>query len=348
MTSQAPTYVLPFNQGAADDYNDRGAGDDPRHSKFAAVVGRGDGNSAGFLCRSEYHFQEMNQSLPILVAMCRGLTNEEGAPLIDIEVEPWCSIRPLLSVRPKAKDYVREIERRWCTFVGTHQNYKGGPRPKKWTLEQLTDWLDNNPIVDDIDVAFLTSKVQEAKADVIDGTAQLDDTKVSSSGDGSSAAIDVDANNSNTKDSRNRLTENASFVRLNESIKWLGTSVLASARLYAAQKEQDREMAIEENEKDRDMKIAENEKDRNVQLELAKLEAEKREKEIAAARARERISILHAQIDSLRKDKRQLTIEALSDNKRSKTVEDFLTVELRQITKDIEQKEVELNKFLLN
>lgn len=233
-------------------------------------------------------------------------------------------------------------------FCGHPSNYKGGPRPKKWTLEQLTDWLDNNPIVDDIDVAFLTSKVQEAKADVIDGTAQLDDTKVSSSGDGSSAAIDVDANNSNTKDSRNRLTENASFVRLNESIKWLGTSVLASARLYAAQKEQDREMAIEENEKDRDMKIAENEKDRNVQLELAKLEAEKREKEIAAARARERINILHAQIDSLRKDKRQLTIEALSDNKRSKTVEDFLTVELRQITKDIEQKEVELNKFLLN
>lgn len=186
-------------------------------------------------------------------------------------------------MRPKAKDYVREIERRWYTFVGTHQNYKGGPRPKKWTLEQLTDWLDNNPIVDDIDVAFLTSKVQEAKADVIDGTAQLDDTKVSSSGDCSSAAIDVDANNSNTKDSRNRLTENASFVRLNESIKWLGTSVLASAKLYAAQKEQDREMAIEENEKDRDMKIAENEKDRNVQLELAKLEAEKREKEIAAA-----------------------------------------------------------------
>jgi hypothetical protein len=122
--------------------------------------------------------------------------------------------------------------------------------------------------------------------------------------------------------------------------------VLASAKLYAAQKEQDREMAIEENEKDREMKIAENEKDRKVQLELAKLESEKREKEIADERARERISVLHAQIDSLRKDKRQLTMEVLSDNKRSKTVEDFLTVELRQMTKDIEQKEVELNNLL--
>jgi hypothetical protein len=127
------------------------------------------------------------------------------------------------------------------------------------------------------------------------------------------------------------------FAGLSESIKWLGTSVLASAKLFATQKE-----------KDRAMTIAENEKDRTAMLELAKLEAEKREKEIADERARERINVLRVQIDSLRKDKRQLTMEILSDNKRSKTVEDFLTVELRQITKDIEQKEVELNKFLLD
>ena len=51
------------------------------------------------------------------------------------------------------------------------------------------------------------------------------------------------------------------------------------------------------------MTIAENEKDRTAKLELAKLEAEKREKEIADERAREHINVLHVQIDSLRKDK---------------------------------------------
>lgn len=307
-----------------------------------AAAGSGIDNSGGFVCRSEYYFNEMNQSLPILVAMCRGLVDDDGEPLINVDLEPWCLVRPMQNVRPKAKDYVREIGRRWYTFVGTHQNYKGGPRPKKWTIDELTDWLDKHPITDIIDAAYLKSKVQEAKDILIDGSVQLEDAK-GSSGDGAakvaSLPSEVDA-------PRSARADTASFVRLSESIKWLGTSVLTSAKLFVAQREQDREMTIEENEKNRELTMAENEKDRKAQFELAKLEAEKREKEIADARARERINILRDQLHSLRKDKRQLTMEVLSENKRSKTMDDFLTVELRQMSKDIEQKEVELNNLL--
>lgn len=66
------------------------------------------------------------------------------------------------------------------------------------------------------------------------------------------------------------------FASLGESIQWLGTSVLASAKRYATQKEKDCEMAIPENEKDR-----------TAQLKMAKLEAENQKNEIANEKAKE-------------------------------------------------------------
>ena len=223
----------------------------------------------------------------------------------------------------------------------------------------LLDWLDNHPIVDVVEVAYLTTKVQEIKAAVI----QSYGIAASVDADGESVVeIERDANddgaNALAPSPRRlpaRVTTNRSgrngtiipapnaiaktgtdnFAGLSESIKWLGTSVLASAKLFVTQKE-----------KDRAMTIAENEKDRTAKLELAKLEAEKREKEIADERARERINVLRVQIDSLRKDKRQLTIEILSDNKRSKTVEDFLTKEIEQVTEKAHEKEMELYNLL--
>jgi len=321
--------------------------DDGNHSEFAAAS----------TCHAERHYMENDQTLVILVTLCRGLLDHDGNLLIDIDAKPWRSVRPAFRIKPKAKDYIREIERRWKTFVRPPDCTKVGPRPTAWRATLLLDWLDNHPIVDVVEVAYLTTKVQEIKA----ALSQSYGIAASIDADGESVVeIDTDANDDGANalapsPSPARVTTNRSgangtiipatnaiantgtdnFAGISESIKWLGTSVLASAKLFVTQKE-----------KDRAMTIAENEKDRTAKLELAKLEAEKREKEIADERARERINVLRVQIDSLRKDKRQLTMEVLSDNKRSKTVEDFLTVELRQMTKDIEQKEVELNNLL--
>ena len=315
-------------------------------------------------CHAEHHYLTMDQSLPVLIALCRGIIDEEGEQLLNLDAEPWCSFRPARIIKPKAKDYMREIERRWNTFLRPPQNAGVGPRPASWPHAQLVDWLDKHPIVDAVEVAYLTAKVQEAKAAVMEANLlRMGDASYNDASGEPVIEIDADANDGGTAaqapsrspgrainnggrkppstpapvvNNTTPRTSTNNFKGLSESIKWLGTSVLASAKLFATQKEKDREMTI-----------AENEKDRLAQLELAKLEAEKRDKEIAEERSRERIHILRSQIDSLRNDKRQLTLEMLSDsNKRSKTIEDFLAKEIEQMTKETQEKEIELNNLL--
>ncbi len=313
-------------------------------------------------CHAERRYLMMNQSLPTLIALCRGITDHEGNKLLDVDAEPWYSVRPARSIKPMSKDYIREVEFRWKTFFRPPQSSKVGPRPASWTHAQLVDWLDKHPIADVVEVAYLTSKVQEVRAAVIESNQpRAGEASFNDADEVPVIELDLGANNHDARNAQapsrsparaiglgggngtiqsqsasNATTRTDNFAGLSESIKWLGKSVLASAELYATQKE-----------KDRAMTIAENAKDRKAQLELVKLEAEKREKETADARARERINVLRSEIDSLRKDKRQLTMEVLSDNnKRSKTFEDFLTVELRQMTMEMKQKEVELNNLL--
>jgi hypothetical protein len=279
--------------------------DDGNHSEFAAAGP----------CHAERHYMENGQTLVILVTLCRGLLDHDGNQLIDFDAEPWRSVRPAFRIKPKVKAYMREIERRWKTFVRPPDCTKVGPRPASWPTHLLLDWLDKHPIVDVVEVAYLTTKVQEIRDAVI----QSYGIAASVDSDGESVVeINTDANDDGVtaqppSRSPARVTTNRTrggngtiipatnviaktgtdnFAGLSESIKWLGTSVLASAKLFATQKE-----------KDRAMTIAENEKDRTAKLELAKLEAEKREKEIADERAREHINVLHVQIDSLRKDK---------------------------------------------
>ena len=137
-----------------------------------------------------------NQSLPTLITLCRGITDHDGFSLLDVDAEPWCSVRPARSIKPKAKDYMREIEWRWKTFLRPPQCTRVGPRPASWSHTQLVDWLDKHPIVDVTEVAYLTSKVQEVKAAMIESNQlRAGEAPINNADDVPVIELDLDANN---------------------------------------------------------------------------------------------------------------------------------------------------------
>lgn len=119
--------------------------------------------SSGSVSHAEQHYASKNHSIKALVAMCRGLLDGDK-PLLDISVEPWASMK-ITTVKPTAKEYKEEIERRWQISVGAAgiKQQKGKPRPKQWLMPKLLEWLDENPISDSADIGYLSRKVAEHK-----------------------------------------------------------------------------------------------------------------------------------------------------------------------------------------
>ncbi|KAI2506748.1 hypothetical protein MHU86_7643 [Fragilaria crotonensis] len=84
--------------------------------------------------------------------MCIGLQCN-NVPLFSFETKPWSPL-PKTSLRPKNTDYGKEIARRAKLF-----NISPIPRPSHWTRQQTIEWLQQNPVHDDVDVDFLTMEV---------------------------------------------------------------------------------------------------------------------------------------------------------------------------------------------
>lgn len=94
--------------------------------------------------------------------MCRGLKDDDGKTLIDLEEEPWKFLK-ISTVKPSAGDYKEEIERRNALAAASQGSSWVQYRPKAWILGKVLQWLDEHPISAADDVAFLKKKVEEQK-----------------------------------------------------------------------------------------------------------------------------------------------------------------------------------------
>jgi hypothetical protein len=86
------------------------------------------------------HFEKCNNSLKVLVVLCRGLKTDSNEPLMDPKREPWLHLKAS-QLKPNAGDYKEEVNRRWISFVSEEQaadNSQGTrrtPRPKAWKMD---------------------------------------------------------------------------------------------------------------------------------------------------------------------------------------------------------------------
>ena len=105
---------------------------------------------------SEQHYVESGNEKKVLFLMCIGLNRKGGnEPLFSFEREPWSLLPKTTSfVHPKNTDFVNKIGRRGSLF-----DISPVPRPSNWTRGQTLDWLERNPVCDNADIEFLTSKV---------------------------------------------------------------------------------------------------------------------------------------------------------------------------------------------
>jgi len=110
-------------------------------------------------------YLEQNRSVCALVVLCHGLMHDDGTPAIDLLTAPWSMMKKSV-VKVSSKEYQSEITRRWnimCAYdPDLMANFRWGiPRPNQWKLKKLQMWLNNNPVTDDGERAFLLDAVNE-------------------------------------------------------------------------------------------------------------------------------------------------------------------------------------------
>ena len=112
----------------------------------------------GGMCLSQEVYVDSGNSKKVLYLLSIGLTaddnNNNNAPLFSFDREPWSALGKTSVVRPRNTDYVNEIVRRANLF-----NIVPLPCPSNWTRVRTLEWLDKNPVRDDVDIAFLRSEV---------------------------------------------------------------------------------------------------------------------------------------------------------------------------------------------
>lgn len=122
------------------------------------------------ICAAEVTFEASSRNTRTLIVLCRGIVDVEdsGKQLIDITIPPWSEVMPKKSISPTNAEYVAEIRRRWHKFAGIPTDFKGMPKPSKWTTSELTKWLDEHPMTDEAEVAYLRARAAELKATIVE------------------------------------------------------------------------------------------------------------------------------------------------------------------------------------
>jgi hypothetical protein len=120
-------------------------------------------DSVGFVPTCEEHYQNNNNSLRILVAMCHGLKNNDGSDVVDLDKESWASLKVLMYC-PNLIKWRNEIRRRAMINIATKQPSKApkkdNPLPNQWTITKCQKWLKTFSITNPSDVIFLCSEMQ--------------------------------------------------------------------------------------------------------------------------------------------------------------------------------------------
>jgi hypothetical protein len=102
-------------------------------------------DSAGFAPTCEEHYQNNNNLLRILVTMCHGLKNKDGSDLVDLDKDPWASLKVLM-YHPNLGKWRNEIRRRARINIATKQSAKvskkDNPLPNQWTITKFQQQLE--------------------------------------------------------------------------------------------------------------------------------------------------------------------------------------------------------------
>jgi hypothetical protein len=116
------------------------------------------------LVYAEDFYLKHNRLVHALLILCHGLTHDDGTPAIDVLALPW-SLMKKSAIRVSSKEYQSEITRRWDIMCAYDRDLKATfrdiPRPSQWKLAKLQMWLDDNPVTDDGECAFLLAAVDE-------------------------------------------------------------------------------------------------------------------------------------------------------------------------------------------
>jgi hypothetical protein len=109
-------------------------------------------------CPAKVRYRSKNQSLKILVTLCRGLKDDNGHGLLDFKSYPWVKLKAT-HVKPTNVGYVEEIHRRFDVMKSLLEDpllLGVAPQPKGWNTEKLVGWLDTHPVDGVEDVDYLT------------------------------------------------------------------------------------------------------------------------------------------------------------------------------------------------
>ena len=120
-------------------------------------------NNGATYSPAERHFINNNQSVKVLIVLCRGMKDSSGDEVIDLEKAPWNTIDR--KDKPIRSDYQSEVKRRW--MAANPSANKLGPRPKWWDTQKCFKCLDENPIADAHEVKYLKEKIEEVKEELI-------------------------------------------------------------------------------------------------------------------------------------------------------------------------------------
>ena len=104
-------------------------------------------------------YEHRNCSFKVLVLLCHELLDSDGNPLFEEITVPWKSMK-VSSYYPTSNEFEGMIERRWNAFASAGQS-TFLPLPEQWSLPKELMWLNNNPITNDGDIAFLVETINK-------------------------------------------------------------------------------------------------------------------------------------------------------------------------------------------
>lgn len=119
-------------------------------SPIAEVVADAGNDRSILSCQAAPHQAVLGQT-----SLCQGLLKSDGIWLVDPSALPWSAAERTSNIKLTAKDLRNEVERQSLASG----NCLKCPHPKAWKIPRATQWLDENPITDATEVAFIHSTI---------------------------------------------------------------------------------------------------------------------------------------------------------------------------------------------
>ena len=118
--------------------------------------------SAGVTARDPAHnssplkaYLRQNRDIKTLLSMAYGVVDpDRNGAFIDTDIEPYLSYKKKSEFKPNQSYYKLEIERR-SKYNNQDPEKKDHPRPTQWKKPRVMQWLADNPIEDEQQIAWI-------------------------------------------------------------------------------------------------------------------------------------------------------------------------------------------------